>query len=102
MIKLFNFIISFLIVAGNPKDAGILPRALDVLFNSIHGRQWEPMNLKPKLFLGVQKLSEDEELRERKIKEKVLKLSLDDVRFYCFNFPDDLFFDRFQDFTNQI
>ena len=83
--------ISCKIILGNPKDAGILPRALDVLFNSIHGRQWEPMNLKPKLFLGVQKLTEDEELRERKIKEKVLKLSLDDVRLFWFDFSVVLF-----------
>ena len=44
------------------------------------------MNLKPKLFVGVQKLTADEELRERKIKEKVLKLSLDDVSVYFFFF----------------
>ena len=48
------------------------------------------MNLKPKLFVGVQKLTADEELRERKIKEKVLKLSLDDVSVYFFFFFFDL------------
>ena len=66
-------------MTGNPKDAGILPRALDVLFNSISGQQWEPMNLKPKMFMGVQRLTSDEELKERKVKERVLKLSLEDV-----------------------
>ncbi|VDH94739.1 kinesin family member 20 [Mytilus galloprovincialis] len=38
-------------IQGKPKDAGILPRALDVLFNSINGKQWPNNNLKPKMFM---------------------------------------------------
>lgn len=65
--------------SGNPKDAGILPRALDVLFNSIQNRQWDGMNLKPKLFMDVSRLSLEQEQEERKLKEKILKMSCDDV-----------------------
>jgi len=64
---------------GNPKDAGVLPRALDVLFNSIQNRQWDGMNLKPKMFMDVTRLSADQELEERKTKDRILKLSCDDV-----------------------
>ncbi|XP_052821444.1 kinesin-like protein KIF20B isoform X3 [Mya arenaria] len=65
-------------IQGNPKDAGILPRALDVLFNSIGGRQWEGMNLKPQMFVDVTRLSQEQEQQEIKIKESILKLSQDD------------------------
>lgn len=77
--QLTEVIVLTLSLPGNTSDAGILPRALDVLFNSISGQQWEPMNLKPKLFVGVQKLNAEGELRERKIKEKVLRMSQEDV-----------------------
>lgn len=64
---------------GEPKDAGILPRALDVLFNSISNKQCHSMNLKPKMFTDVVKLSPDQVEYERKIKEKTLKLSNEEV-----------------------
>ncbi|KAK3583753.1 hypothetical protein CHS0354_022786 [Potamilus streckersoni] len=65
-------------IQGNPSDAGVLPRALDVLFNSISGKQWSHMNLKPTMFTDVIRLTEDEELREKKIKEKILRLIHED------------------------
>ncbi|KAL3861886.1 hypothetical protein ACJMK2_007900 [Sinanodonta woodiana] len=65
-------------IQGNPSDAGVLPRALDVLFNSISGKQWGHMNLKPTMFTDVIRLTEDEELREKKLKEKILRLSHED------------------------
>ena len=66
-------------VSGEPKDAGVLPRALDVLFNSISGRQWNGMDLKPDLFMGVTRLTEEQELYEKKVKERVMKMSCDEV-----------------------
>ncbi|XP_052285989.1 kinesin-like protein KIF20B isoform X2 [Dreissena polymorpha] len=65
-------------IQGNPKDAGILPRALDVLFNSIHGKQWNGMDLKPQMFTEVVRLSPEQEQHEKRMKEATLKLSLDD------------------------
>lgn len=77
LISLSNYV--YLFKKGNPKDAGILPRALDVLFNSINNRQWNGMDLKPKLFMDVSRLSAEQEAEERKAKEKIMKLSCDDV-----------------------
>ncbi|XP_052081873.1 kinesin-like protein KIF20B isoform X2 [Mytilus californianus] len=61
-------------IQGKPKDAGILPRALDVLFNSINGKQWPNNNLKPKMFMDVTRLSSDQAAQEIKIKERTLKM----------------------------
>ena len=65
---------------GKPSDAGILPRVLDVLFNSIHGKQMEGMSLKPKMFTDVMKLTSEQQNMERKLREKTLKLGNDEVR----------------------
>ncbi|XP_046579604.1 LOW QUALITY PROTEIN: kinesin-like protein KIF20B [Haliotis rubra] len=65
-------------IQGKPHDAGLLPRALDVLFNSISGKQWPGMDLKPKMFTDVRKLTPEEEEKERRIKEKTLSMSSDD------------------------
>ncbi|EDO32132.1 predicted protein, partial [Nematostella vectensis] len=34
-------------IQGTAKDGGVLPRTLDVLFNSIQGREYNRMDLKP-------------------------------------------------------
>ncbi|XP_060078395.1 kinesin-like protein KIF20B [Ylistrum balloti] len=65
-------------IQGEPSDAGVLPRALDVLFNSISGKQVDGMKLKPNMFTDVMKLSSVEEEAEKKFKEKTLKMSNDD------------------------
>lgn len=44
---------------GSQKDPGILPRALDVVFKHIAGRQYENMDLKPYLSSDVQKLDSE-------------------------------------------
>lgn len=59
---------------GKPKDAGILPRALDVIFNSINGKQWPNNRLKPKMFMDVMKLSTDQAEEDLKIKERTMKM----------------------------
>ena len=65
--------------SGSPKDGGILPRALDVIFNSIEGKQWDNMSLKPRLFCEVGKLGPEQEAEEHKVKENILKLATDEV-----------------------
>jgi hypothetical protein len=57
----------------------VLPRGLDVIFNSINGKQWPGMDLKPKMFCNVVKLSPEEEEEERKVKERTLKLNSSEV-----------------------
>lgn len=69
--------------AGEPRDAGILPRALDVLFNSINNKQVSGYDLKPKMFMDVVKLNKEEADEEKRLKDKTLKLSNDEVlQFY--------------------
>lgn len=69
--------------AGEPRDAGILPRTLDVLFNSINNKQVSGYDLKPKMFMDVVKLNKEEADDEKRLKEKTLKLSNDEVlQFY--------------------
>ena len=66
----------------------MLPRGLDVLFNSISGKQWPGMDLKPKLFNSVVKLSPDDEEKEKQIKEKTMRLNSRDVSLNISLFSD--------------
>ncbi|XP_055887228.1 kinesin-like protein KIF20B [Biomphalaria glabrata] len=63
-------------IQGKPQDAGVLPRCLDVIFNSINGKQIPSMTLKPKMFTDVVRLSPEEIVLEKRIKEKTLRLSV--------------------------
>ncbi|XP_050413395.1 kinesin-like protein KIF20A, partial [Patella vulgata] len=65
-------------IQGKQSDAGILPRALDVLFNSINNKQLSGMNLKPKMFMDVAKLTAEQEEAERKIKDRIMQMSTED------------------------
>ena len=69
-------------IQGNPKDGGVLPRSLDVLFNSIEGKHYHRMNLKPRFCADVTRLTDDEEHRENNYKNTLLS-SLD--REVCVN-----------------
>lgn len=64
---------------GEPKDGGILPRTLDVLFNSISGSQLEGMKIKPKMFCDVTKLNAEQEEKEKQTKEQIMKMANDEV-----------------------
>uniref|UniRef100_A0A8C5MF53 Kinesin-like protein n=1 Tax=Leptobrachium leishanense TaxID=445787 RepID=A0A8C5MF53_9ANUR len=55
-------------IQGSPKDGGILPRALDVLFSSIQGRRYPRMNLKPYLGNDVMKLDPAQLKQEEALK----------------------------------
>ena len=56
-----------------------MPRCLDVIFNSISGKQVPDNSLKPLMFTDVTKLSSEEMAAEKKIKLKTLRMSVDDV-----------------------
>ncbi|XP_043101677.1 kinesin-like protein KIF20A [Puntigrus tetrazona] len=58
-------------IQGSPKEPGILPRALEVVFKHIAGRQYEHMDLKPYLSSDVQKL-DSEQLKVEKNAKAVL------------------------------
>ncbi|RUS87490.1 hypothetical protein EGW08_004744, partial [Elysia chlorotica] len=65
-------------IQGKAQDAGILPRSLDVLFNSINGKQISNPCVKPEMFNDFVKLSANEVLEEQKLKKQTLKLGAND------------------------
>ncbi|XP_066278070.1 kinesin-like protein KIF20B isoform X2 [Branchiostoma lanceolatum] len=63
-------------IQGNSKDGGILPRTLDVVFNSIAEKKWEGgISLKPRCFSDVVKLDERGVRQQEAIKAAVLKMA---------------------------
>ncbi|XP_037784671.1 kinesin-like protein KIF20A [Penaeus monodon] len=64
-------------VQGTPNDAGILPRTLEVLFNTVGEQQYEPNDLKPRYFCGVLRLEENDIRKEEEKKEKIFKITSD-------------------------
>ena len=50
----------------------MLPRSLDVVFNSICNKQYLSSNLKPKMFGEVQKLTNEQEMVENRIRNAVI------------------------------
>ncbi|XP_067050248.1 kinesin-like protein KIF20B [Acropora muricata] len=67
-------------IQGTPRDGGILPRALDVVFNSIEGKHYSKLNLKPRFCTDVIRLSDEEEQRENAFRNALLS-SLDKDTF---------------------
>ncbi|KAG8442041.1 hypothetical protein GDO86_011001 [Hymenochirus boettgeri] len=59
-------------VQGTPKDGGILPRSLDVIFGYIKGRQYPKLNLKPHLSSDVMKLDATQVKLEESMKASLL------------------------------
>ena len=62
--------------AGNPNNGGILPRSLDVIFNSIEDKHWNDMSLKPKMFGDVLRLTPQQIEKEQLVKDKVFKMAV--------------------------
>ncbi|XP_014668542.1 PREDICTED: kinesin-like protein KIF20B isoform X2 [Priapulus caudatus] len=65
-------------IQGNQSDEGILPRSLDVIFNSVVDKQYESMNLKPRCFQDVVRLSEEQEASEAAFKRGILRMANND------------------------
>ncbi|XP_059392353.1 kinesin-like protein KIF20A [Carassius carassius] len=61
-------------IQGSQKDPGILPRALEVVFKHIAGRQYEYMDLKPYLSSDVQKLDSEQLKVEKNAKAALFSL----------------------------
>eukprot|EP00794_Sanderia_malayensis_P000460 gene460-1102_t len=59
-------------IQGSPKNGGVLPRTLDVLFNSIRDKQYNTMNIKPKMYQDVTKLSKDQQKYEEAVKNAIM------------------------------
>uniref|UniRef100_A0A671K3E4 Kinesin-like protein KIF20A n=1 Tax=Sinocyclocheilus anshuiensis TaxID=1608454 RepID=A0A671K3E4_9TELE len=61
-------------VQGSQKEPGILPRALEVVFKHIAGRQYEHMDLKPYLSSDVQQLDSEQLKVEKNAKAALFSL----------------------------
>ena len=73
MLLLFeNCVLHF---TGEPRDGGLLPRALDVVFNSISERQMSDVSLKPNMFCDVMRLTPRQAEAEHQATEAVLKMA---------------------------
>lgn len=59
-------------MTGTATEPGILPRSLDVIFNTIQDRQLSCVGFKPKHFSGLAYLTKREQEREQKEKEAIL------------------------------
>ncbi|GAB1608160.1 hypothetical protein Ahia01_001100200 [Argonauta hians] len=59
-------------VQGSQKEPGILPRTLETIFSHVSGKLWDRLDLKPKLYSDVIKLSPRCELEEKRKKEELL------------------------------
>lgn len=67
-----------IISLGCPKDGGILPRSLDMIFNRIKGRQYSKMNLKP-CFSNLTKRLNDMQVKQEESIKAALLFSLKEV-----------------------
>ncbi|XP_042318660.1 kinesin-like protein KIF20A [Sceloporus undulatus] len=55
-------------IQGGPKDGGILPRSLDMIFNHVRGRQYTKMNLKPCFSNLIKQLNDMQVKQEESLK----------------------------------
>ena len=70
-------------IQGTPKDGGILPRALDVVFNSIAKKLYKRPNLKPKHCHDVVRLTMEEEATEEVLRTAIIHAGEKEVRRVC-------------------
>ena len=62
---------------GHSKDPGILPRALDVIFNSVGDRQMVSLDLKPNCFNRVVQMKDKDVRRLEEDKQGVFQLGVE-------------------------
>ena len=57
---------------GTSADPGVLPRALDVIFNSIEKGKMCEVSMKPKHFSEVRTLSSSDQAKEQEAKDRIM------------------------------
>ena len=63
----------YIFTIGTSTDPGLLPRTLDVIFNSVGQNQFEDFQIKPKFHSEAEYLKDIEQEREKEIKQDLLK-----------------------------
>lgn len=59
-------------ISGPLRDQGIVPRSLEVIFNSVGDRQYDSADLKPQLYCEVKRLASKEMLSAEKFKTMII------------------------------
>lgn len=62
-------------VQGTASDAGLLPRTLQHIFNTVGERQYPRNDLKPKFSCNVTRLEEEEVLKEEEKRESIFRIT---------------------------
>ncbi|XP_078395824.1 kinesin-like protein KIF20A [Cetorhinus maximus] len=74
-------------IQGTAKDAGILPRALGMLFDHIKGRQYQKMDLKPHIGDEVLKLDSHQTWQEKTIKAAIFSMLREETEYHPLKMP---------------
>ena len=64
---------------GTETNPGIVPRALDVIFNSVKNQLRRDASIKPRYYCDATQLSARELIEEMKIKQAVMKAAAEEV-----------------------
>lgn len=76
----FYFYLCYLFVIGPESDGGILPKSLNVIFNSIEGRIYSQNNIKPHRCVDFMRLTKEQQDEEATNKRNLLR-RFKDVHF---------------------
>jgi hypothetical protein len=72
-------------VVGTEANPGLVPRALDVVFNSVKHRLCRDASVKPRFYCDATQLSARELIEEMKIKHAVMKAAAEEVSIVWVN-----------------
>lgn len=79
----FYVYLCYLYVIGPESDGGILPRSLNVIFNSIEGRIYSQNNIKPHRCVDFMRLTKEQQDEEATNKRNLLRRFKDVHFFIC-------------------
>ncbi len=71
-------------ILGPDSDCGILPRSLNVIFNSIEGRNYSQNNIKPHRCVDFIRLTKEQQDEEATNKRNLLRRCKDVNHFYIY------------------
>ncbi len=66
---------------GTEANPGLVPRALDVIFNSVKHRLCRDASVKPRYYCDATLLSARDLIEEMKVKQAVMKAAADEVAY---------------------
>lgn len=85
LLKHLNVYLCYLYVIGPESDGGILPRSLNVIFNSIEGRIYSQNNIKPLRCVDFTRLTKEQQDEDATNKRNLLR-RFKDVIFFIYEY----------------